>query len=101
MNIDHMLQLSHYVSTLCCKSRASVGLLIDSTKVCFAFSMLSGAIREDSIPLPVVILSLCLFWRTGNELNYPTCVALSLLQFFQVKRISVDSNIDMRKAGFQ
>lgn len=60
--------------------------------------MLSGTIQEDSIPLPIMIISPCLFWRTGNYLTY---VPLSLLQFFQVQRISVDSNIDMWKASFE
>lgn len=44
MTIEHMSQLAHYVSTMCSTSCAGVGLLIDSTKVCIAFSMLSQTI---------------------------------------------------------
>jgi hypothetical protein len=88
-----MAQLSHYLSTMAMDKRAGIGMIIDDSSLHFAFSVLSMSSEDmGEMPLPVVLVTPSLSWRSGTAINRSTCVAMCLVQLFEAKRTSVDIN---------
>ena len=88
-----MSQLSQYMSTMTngkyISSNVTQGVLLDETRVQFAFSALCLDKEGKCIPLPIILLSPPLKWREGTSLNRSVCIGICLLHILQKKRMSV------------
>ena len=85
---DDMCQLAQYMTTMVnghyISSNTTMGMLVDSNTVVFAFSCLC---LDKDTPLPVVLLTPAVKWRSGPILSRDVCVAMSLIHNLRLKRL--------------
>ena len=99
VEMKHMAQLSEYQGTLYCggvlRKYVSVGMLVDEHKVRFVFSPWC---YEDSVPVPITLVSPVMKWRHGPVVSRAVCTALCLVPTLVVPRFKID--VDMAATAF-